>query len=153
MIFQNSRGFWVLHDGAAYRYFESEQEAKMAEITTALAEQPAEYEIAATVIGDVLPQLRQALLALQALKMAWYANGIPEMIEAAMAAQAEIDAATEEKPTTLTEADTLIAGLPVQNWAAWGAVFAGLEEWLNAPLAGLNVPPTAVLAKRYTRKG
>lgn len=110
-------------------------------------------EIAATVTGSLLPQLRDALLALQALKMAWYANGIPEMIEAAMAAQAEIDAATEEKPTTLTEADTLIAGLPVQNWAAWGAVFAGLEEWLNAPLAGLNVPPTAVLAKRYTRKG
>lgn len=32
-------------------------------------------EIAATVTGSLLPQLRDALLALQALKMAWYANG------------------------------------------------------------------------------
>lgn len=152
-IFQNSTGRWVYHDGQTYQYFDTEQGARMAEQLQIVGETPAEYEIAATVTGSLLPQLRDALLALQALKMAWYANGIPEMIEAAMAAQAEIDAATEEKPTTLTEADTLIAGLPVQNWAAWGAVFAGLEEWLNAPLAGLNVPPTAVLAKRYTRKG
>lgn len=152
-VFRNSTGRWVYHDGEHYQFFETEQEARMIEEIGGIGEAPAEVEIAATVTGSLLPQLRDALLALQALKMAWYANGIPEMIEAAMAAQAEIDAATEEKPTTLTEADTLIAGLPVQNWAAWGAVFAGLEEWLNAPLAGLNVPPTAVLAKRYTRKG
>ena len=75
------------------------------------------------------------------------------MIDAALAAQTEIAAATEDEPTTLTEADTLIAGLPVSAWVAWGAVLTGLEAWLSTPLEGINATPTAVLAKRYTRKG
>lgn len=125
----------------------------MAEITSSIGETPAEVEIAATVTIEILPQLRSALLSLSALKMAWYANEIPAAIDAALAAQAAIAAATEEEPTTATEADTLIAGLPVHNWVAWGAVLSGLETWLSTPLEGLNVTPTAVLAKRYTRKG
>lgn len=154
-IFQNSTGRWVYHDAAtgAYSYFDNQQEAERMAAYNTIGETPAEYEIAATVTGALLPQLRDALLALQALKMAWYANAIPEMIDAALAAQAEIAAATEEQPTTLTEADTLIAGLPVHNWVAWGAVLTGLETWLNTPIEGLNVTPTAILAKRYTRKG
>lgn len=125
----------------------------MAASYSTIGETPAEVEIAATVTGEILPQLRSALTALSSLKMAWYANEIPAAIDAAQAAAAEIAAATEEEPTTLTEADTLIAGLPVSAWIAWGAVLSGLETWLSTPLEGLNVTPTAVLAKRYTRKG
>jgi hypothetical protein len=154
-VFQNSTSRWVYHaaDTGAYHYFNSQQEAEKMAAYNTIGETPAEYEIAATVTGALLPQLRDALLALQSLKMAWYANAIPEMIETAGAAAAEIAAATEEEPTTLTEADTLIAGLPVSAWIAWGAVLTGLETWLSTPLEGLNVTPTAVLAKRYTRKG
>jgi len=154
-IFRNSTGRWAYHDPTTgtYQYFDTEEEAQMAASYSTIGETPAEVEIAATVTGEILPQLRSALIALSSLKMAWYANAIPEMIDAALAAQAEIAAATEEEPTTLTEADTLIAGLPVHNWVAWGAVLTGLETWLNTPLEGLNVTPTAVLAKRYTRKG
>lgn len=82
-------------------------------------------------IDDVLPQLRQTLL-----EMTWYANGIDAMIEKL----AEEEAAT-------------LAGSPIAALQSWSAVFRALKLWLNAPLAGLNVPPTAVLAKRYTRKG
>jgi len=152
-IFQNSTGAWVYHDGATYYYFDSQEAAQMAADVSMIGETPAEVEIAATVTIEILPQLRSALLSLSALKMAWYANEIPAAIDAALAAQAAIAAATEEEPTTATEADTLIAGLPVHNWVAWGAVLSGLETWLSTPLEGLNVTPTAVLAKRYTRKG
>jgi hypothetical protein len=136
-IFRNSTGRWAYHDPTTgtYQYFDTEEEAQMAASYSTIGETPAEVEIAATVTGEILPQLRSALIALSSLNMAWYA------------------AATEEEPTTLTEADTLIAGLPVHNWVAWGAVLTGLETWLNTPLEGLNVTPTAVLAKRYTRKG
>ena len=123
----------------------------MSSALQSIGETPAEVEIAATVTGEILPQLRSALLALSSLKMAWYANEIPAIIEAALAAQAEIAAATEEQPTTLTEADTLIAGLPVAAWIAWGAVLNSLEAWLNTPLDGMNVTPTAILMKRYTK--
>lgn len=152
-IFQNSTGRWVHHDEATneYHYFDSQQEAERMATYSTIGETPAEHEIAATVTGALLPQLRDALLALQSLKMAWYANDIPAMIDAALAAQTEIAAATEDEPTTLTEADTLIAGLPVSAWVAWGAVLQGLEVWLNTPIEGLNVTPTAILMKRYTR--
>jgi hypothetical protein len=152
-IFQNSTGRWVYHDGSTYQYFDSQEAAEMAEITSTIGETPAEVEIAATVTGEILPQLRSALLALSALKMAWYANDIPAAIDAALAAQAAIAAATEEEPTAATVADTLIAGLPVSAWIAWGAVLQGLEVWLNTPIEGLNTTPTAILAKRYTRRG
>lgn len=152
-VFQNSLGVWVLHDGQTYQYFDTEQGARMAEQLQIVGETPAEYEIAATVTGRLLPQLRDALLALTSLKMAWYANEIPAMIEAALAAISEIAEATEETPTTLTEADTLIAGLPVSAWIAWGAVLTSLEDWLNTPLEGVAATPTAILAKRYTRRG
>lgn len=134
MIFQNSRGFWVLHDGATYQYFESEQEAKMAEMTNALAEQPAEYEIAATVIGDVLPHLRQALLALVELEMTWYANGIDVTIE---------KLAADENAT--------LAGLPISAWMAWSAVFQSLNQWLNTPIDAIKTTPTRVLMRRYNK--
>ena len=150
-LFQNSIGRWVVHDGSTYFYFNSQQEAEMSSALQSIGETPAEVEIAATVTGEILPQLRSALLALSSLKMAWYANEIPAIIEAALAAQAEIAAATEEQPTTLTEADTLIAGLPVAAWIAWGAVLNSLEAWLNTPLDGMNVTPTAILMKRYTK--
>lgn len=152
-IFQNSTGRWVYHDPATgtYHYFDTEEAAQMAASYSTIGETPAEVEIAATVTGGILPQLRSALTALSSLKMAWYANEIPAAIDAAQAAAAEIAAATEEEPTTLTDADTLIAGLPVAAWVAWGAVLQGLEVWLNTPLDGLNVTPTAILMKRYTR--
>lgn len=101
-----------------------------------IGETPAEVEIAATVTGALLPQLREALLALQALKMAWYANGIPEMIESATA-----------------DSEALIAGFPAATWAAWGTVFTSLEEWLNTPLPDTKLTPLAVLSRRYTRRG
>lgn len=150
-IFQNSTGLWVYHDGSTYQYFYTQEAAQMAASTSVIGETPAEVEIAATVTGEILPQLRSALLALSALKMAWYANEIPAAIDAALAAQAEIAAATEEEPTTATVADTLIAGLPVSAWLAWGAVLNSLEVWLNTPLDGLMTTPTAILMKRYTR--
>lgn len=125
-IFQNSIGRWALHDGATYQYFESEQEAKMAEMTNALAEQPAEYEIAAAVVGDVLPQLRQALL-----EMTWYANGIDAMIEKL----AEEEAAT-------------LAGSPIAALQSWSAVFRALKLWLNAPIDETGTTP-AKLMRRY----
>jgi len=150
-VFQNSAGLWVYHDGSTYQYFYTQEAAQMAASTSMIGETPAEVEIAATVTGEILPQLRSALLALSALKMAWYANEIPAAIDDALEAQAAIAAATEEEPTTLTDADTLIAGLPVAAWVAWGAVLSSLEVWLNTPLDGLNVTPTAILMKRYTR--
>ena len=110
----------------------------MAELQqTAIGEIPAEIEIAHTVTAELLPQLRSALLAMSALKLAWHANGIPEMIADAQAAQ--------------TVEDTQIAGLPVSAWVGWGAVLTSLETWLNTPLDGTNTTPTTVLMRRYTR--
>lgn len=129
MIFQNSIGLWALHDGATYRYFNTEQEAKMAEMTSALSEQPAEYEIAAAVVGDVLPQLRQALL-----EMTWYANGIDAMIEKL----AEEEAAT-------------LAGSPIAALQSWSAVFRALKLWLNAPIDEIKSTPTTILMRRYNQ--
>lgn len=68
-----------------------------------------------------------------------------------MRARTEIDAATEDRPTTLTDADAMIAGLPVSAWIAWGAVLNSLERWLNTPLDELDVTPVTVLMKRYAR--
>ena len=70
-IFQNALGRWVYHDGQTYQYFDTQEAAQMAENYQIVGETPAEYEIAATVTGALLPQLRDALLALQSLKMAW----------------------------------------------------------------------------------
>jgi hypothetical protein len=151
-IFQNALGLWTLHDGAAYQYFDSEMEARMAEALQNIGEEPAEITIARTVTQDLLPQLRAALLALTALKMAWHANEIPALIEAAQEAAAELLAATPENPASVTEADTLIAGLPFQAWQAWGAVLTSLEQWLNTPLDGVGATPMAILSKKYVRK-
>lgn len=153
-ILQNSVGRWVYRNDAdgSYQIFSTEREARMAELQqTTIGEIPAEIEIAHTVTGELLPQLRSALLAMSALKLAWHANGISEMIADAQAAQAEIDAATPENPATHTAGDTQIAGLPASAWIGWGAVLTSLETWLNTPLDGTNTTPTTVLMRRYTR--
>jgi hypothetical protein len=84
--------------------------------------------------------------------MAWHANEIPALIEAAQEAAAELMAATPENPASVTEADTLIAGLPFTAWEAWGAVLASLEQWLNTPLEGVGATPMAILSRKYVLK-
>lgn len=82
----------------------------------------------------MLPQLRQALLALSALEMTWYANGIDAMIEKL----AEEEAAT-------------LAGFPIAAWQSWSAVFRALKLWLNAPIDEIKSTPTAILMRRYSK--
>lgn len=124
----------------------------MAELLRAIGETSAEIEIATTMTGTVLPQLRSALLELSALMLSWHANDIPAAIDAALAAQTAIAAATDDNQTTATVDDTLIAGLSVSTWVAWGEVLSSLEIWLSKPLDNLMITPTAILMRRYQIK-
>lgn len=133
-IFQNADRRWVYHDGSTYRYFNSQQEAeKMAQYST-IGETSAEVEIAAIITIELLPQLRNALLQLSSLQMAWHANDIDALVAAA------------------AESNGTVAGLPVEAWQAWAAVFPALQTWLNTPLDGGKITPAAILLRRYTRK-
>lgn len=151
-VFKNSVGLWVLHDNEQYEYFGTQEAAQMAELLRAIGETSAEIEIATTMTGTVLPQLRSALLELSALMLSWHANDIPAAIDAALAAQTAIAAATDDNQTTATVDDTLIAGLSVSTWVAWGEVLSSLEIWLSKPLDNLMITPTAILMRRYQIK-
>lgn len=105
----------------------------MAQYST-IGETAAEIEIAATITGELLPQLRNALLLVSALQMAWEANNIGAVVEQA------------------AENDGAVAGLPVEAWQSWAAVFPALQAWLNTPLEGSKITPAAILLRRYTRK-
>ena len=52
-VFQNSLGVWVLHDGSSYRYFQSEQEARIAMAAMNVSEQLLEIELAQTISAPI----------------------------------------------------------------------------------------------------
>lgn len=95
-------------------------------------EMPAEEEIARTVVGKLLPLLRNALAQLNAMQSTWLINGMQEKIVAAQLA------------------NETLAGHTAADWAAWGTVLTELQTWLGTPIEGLgNKTPTQVLITRY----
>lgn len=96
-------------------------------------EVPAEQEIAGMVTRDVLPGLRAVLAKLNAIKATSEANGVPAMIDAAVAA------------------DTTLAGFNAADWQAWDTAFDLLTAFLSTPQDGLDgATVLGVLLKKYT---
>lgn len=131
-IFQNSLGRWVFYDGDTYQYFDTQQEAQMAMIATAVSEQPIEAELAARITGELLPQLRALFAAMTTMQLDWRDNEMSAIIEKAAQSQ------------------QTIAGFPAENWVLWGATFNALQAWLETENEALGgVTPRQVLMRRY----
>lgn len=119
-VFQNSLGVWVLHDGAGYRYFQSEQEARVAMAALNVSEQPLEVEFVQTIVGEFLPNLRKLYLAMVAMQVQWQ----DEEFQAALA-EAALSGET-------------LAGFPATTWAAWGNALLALDTFMLANRAYLS---------------
>lgn len=131
-VFQNSLGVWVMHDGTGYRYFQSEQEARIAMAVSSVSEQPLEVEFVQTIVGEFLPNLRKLYLAMVAMQVQWQ----DEEFQAALA-EAALSGAT-------------LAGFPAATWAAWGNALLALQEFLEAPQDALGgATMKTVLMRRY----
>ena len=131
-MFQNSLGVWVLHDGTGYRYFQSEQEARVAMAALNVSEQPLEVEFVQTIVGEFLPNLRKLYLAMAAMQVQWQA----EDFQAALA-EAALSGET-------------LAGFPATTWAEWGNALLGLQGFLEAPQEALGgATMKTVLMRRY----
>ena len=131
-VFQNSLGVWVLHDGSDYRYFQSEQEARVAMAALNVSEQPLEVEFAQTIVGEFLPNLRKLYLAMVAMQIQWQ----DEDFQAALA-EAALSGET-------------LAGFPATTWATWGQALLLLQGFLEAEQATLGGETMrTVLMRRY----
>jgi hypothetical protein len=131
-MFQNSLGVWVLHDGTGYRYFQSEQEARVAMAALNVSEQPLEVEFVQTIVGEFLPNLRKLYLAMAAMQVQWQ----DEDFQAALA-EAALSGET-------------LAGFPATTWAAWGNALLALQGFLEAPQEALGgATMKTVLMRRY----
>ena len=131
-VFQNSLGVWVVHDGSDYRYFQSEQEARVAMAALNVSEQPLEVEFVQTIVGEFLPNLRKLYLAMVAMQVQWQ----DEDFQAALA-EAALSGET-------------LAGFPATTWAAWGNALLALQGFLEAPQATLGGETMrTVLMRRY----
>ena len=131
-VFQNSLGVWVLHDGTGYRYFQSEQEARIAMAAMNVSEQPLEIELAQTIVGVLLPRLRELYKAMIALQVDWN----DEQFQAALA--------------TAATNGTLLAGFPAAVWADWGQAFLYIQQALDAEVAALGGKTARqILTQRY----
>ena len=131
-MFQNSLGVWVLHDGTGYRYFQSEQEARVAMAALNVSEQPLEVEFVQTIVGEFLPNLRKLYLAMVAMQVQWQ----DEDFQAALA-EAALSGET-------------LAGFPATTWAAWGNALLALQGFLEAPQEALGgATMKTVLMRRY----
>lgn len=96
-----------------------------------LSELPVEVEVAATVL-QILKELRSTFAMLGGMQQTWNLNGIPQMVEAAIAD------------------NQLLAGHLPADWYNWGVVFTELQTWLQTPIEGIQATPLQVLMKRYT---
>lgn len=131
-MFQNSLGVWVLHDGTGYRYFQSEQEARVAMAALNVSEQPLEVEFVQTIVGEFLPNLHKLYLAMAAMQVQWQ----DEDFQAALA-EAALSGET-------------LAGFPATTWAAWGNALLALQGFLEAPQEALGgATMKTVLMRRY----
>ena len=131
-VFQNSLGVWVLHDGSGYRYFQSEQEARVAMAALKVSEQPLEMEFVQAIVGEFLPNLRKLYLAMVAMQVQWQ----DEEFQAALASAAQ--------------AGTPLAGYPAATWATWGQALLLLQGFLEAEQATLGGETMrTVLMRRY----
>ena len=131
-VFQNSLGVWVVHDGTGYRYFQSEQEARIAMAAMNVSEQPLEMEFVQAIVGEFLPNLRKLYLAMVAMQVQWQ----DEDFQAALA-EAALSGET-------------LAGFPATTWAAWGNALLALQRFLEAPQEALGgATMKTVLMRRY----
>ena len=131
-VFQNSLGRWVFHDGDAYQYFDSEQEAMTAMAISTVSERPLEIEFVQRIVGEFLPGLRALYLAMVAMQVQWQ----DEDFQAALA-EAALSGET-------------LAGFPATTWAAWGNALLALQRFLEAPQEALGgATMKTVLMRRY----
>ena len=131
-IFQNSLGVWVLHDGSDYRYFQSEQEARVAMAALNVSEQPLEMEFVQAIVGEFLPNLRKLYLAMVAMQVQWQ----DEEFQAALA--------------TAALSETPLAGYPAATWQKWGTALLLLQAFLEAEQATLGGETMrTLLMRRY----
>lgn len=124
---------WLLRldDGTAIS-FNSEQEAMTAMAISMVSEHPLEVELAQTIVGELLPRLREIYKAMIALQVDWN----DEQFQAALAA-----AATD---------GTLLAGFPAAVWSDWGQAFLYIQQQLDAEVAALGGKTARqVLTQRY----
>ena len=132
IVFQNSLGRWVFHDGSEYFYFDSEQEARIAMAISTVSEQPLEIEFVQRIVGEFLPGLRALYLAMVAMQVQWQ----DEEFQAALASAAQ--------------AGTPLAGYPAATWATWGQALLLLQGFLEAEQATLGGETMrTVLMRRY----
>lgn len=154
--FVNSLGKLVVYDGKEYKYYNSEQEARLMGLYDNIGELPADADIAMRLTTKVLPNLRAAISELLEIELTWYANGIPQAVEQARKAKDAIalvksDQVDEGQEVPYTEADATIAGLDVSAWENWDVVMRSLKNWMDSPSEN-GVPPALILAMRYVRK-
>lgn len=126
-------GDWLLRlDNGSAISFNSEQEARIAMAALNVSEQPLEIELAQTIVGELLPRLRELYKAMIALQVDWH----DAQFQAALAA-----AATD---------GTLLAGFPASVWADWGQAFLYIQQALDAEVAALgNKTARQILTQRY----
>ena len=134
-VFQNSLGVWVLHDGSSYRYFQSEQEARQAMAAMNVSEQPLEIELAQTIVGELLPRLRELYKAMIALQVDWH------------------DAQFQAALATAATNGTLLAGFPAAVWADWGQAFLYIQQALDAEVAALGGRSVEAVREARTSRG
>ena len=97
-----------------------------------VSEQPLEIELAQTIVGELLPRLRELYKAMIALQVDWH------------------DAQFQAALATAATNGTLLAGFPAAVWSDWGQAFLYIQQALDAEVAALGGKTARqILTQRY----